>query len=428
MQGGGSWGAYTWGVLDALLASRRVDIVQLSGTSAGAINAAIVASALAKGTPAQARESLRAFWLRIADPAFADVVRAMWGPLGHRLRHSVGDWLLAGGALSPYGANPLGLNPLRSAIEAHVDIDAIRSKSSPALYVTVTNVKTGLPRVISNDAMSIDALLASACLPELFQAVELDGEAYWDGGYCGNPTLWPMIHNGAARDDLIVVQLVSDLAGDVPVDARSIRRRVGEIVFNSSLVAEMQAIAAMRDARCARQRPGERRPTCALHRIGPPREALADRRIGQRALARWLQRLHEEGLAAGRQFMSRHGRDLGVRETLDVAKVFSDGHKPRMRAPHACRLPRPQRSRRDYVATAATPDQRRSRAQRAFPRGEIRTLQMPFGGLLECAAGADQRRFGEWRAQQLHRDRQPVAPTCRPAATTRRCRGNWRHV
>jgi NTE family protein len=331
LQGGGSWGAYTWGVLDALLASRRVDIVQLSGTSAGAINAAIVASALAKGAPAQAREALRAFWLGIADPAFADVVRAMWGPLGHRLRHSVGDWLLAGGALSPYGANPLGLNPLRSAIEAHVDIDAIRSKASPALYVTVTNVKTGLPRVISNDAMSIDALLASACLPEFFQAVELDGEAYWDGGYCGNPTLWPMIHNGAARD-IIVVQLVSDLAGDIPVDARSIRRRVGEIVFNSSLVAEMQAIAAMRTLAARGDGPASV-TDLRLHRIGPPHETLAiDGSASERSRV-WLQRLQDEGLAAGRQFMSRHGRDLGVRETLDVAKVFSDGHKPRMRAP-----------------------------------------------------------------------------------------------
>lgn len=330
LQGGGSWGAYTWGVLDALLASRRVDIVQLSGTSAGAINAAIVASALAKGTPAQAREALRAFWLGIADPAFADVVRAMWGPLGHRLRNSVGDWLLAGGALGPY-ANPLGLNPLRTAIEAHVDIDAIRGKSSPALYVTVTNVKTGLPRVISNEAMSIDALLASACLPELFQAVELDGEAYWDGGYCGNPTLWPMIHNCTARD-IIVVQLVSDLAGEIPVDARSIRRRVGEIVFNSSLVAEMQAIAAMRTL-AARGNGPSSVVDLRLHRIGPPREALAvDGSASERSRV-WLERLHEEGLAAGRQFLSRHGRDLGVRETLDVAKVFSDGHKPRMRAP-----------------------------------------------------------------------------------------------
>jgi NTE family protein len=177
LQGGGSWGAYTWGVLDTLLASRSVSIAQLSGTSAGAINAAIVASALATGSPAQARKALRSFWLGIARPAAADLGREVWGPVERAWRETVGMWLLSRSAVSPYSANPLGINPLRDAIAAHVDIDAIRSKSAPALFVTVTNVKTGLPRVISNDAMTIDALLASSCLPQLFQAVELDAVA-----------------------------------------------------------------------------------------------------------------------------------------------------------------------------------------------------------------------------------------------------------
>ena len=119
------------------------------------------------------------------------------------------------------------------------------SKSAPALFVTVTNVRSGLPRIISNADLSVVALLASACLPDLFPAVEIDGELYWDGGYGGNPTLWPMIHSGVA-DDLILVQLVPDRIEQVPTDSLSIRRRVGEIVFHSSLVAEMQAIHAMR--------------------------------------------------------------------------------------------------------------------------------------------------------------------------------------
>src|SRR2546426_1923552 len=131
LQGGGAWGAYTWGVLDALLASRSVGVVQLSGTSAGAINAAIVASALARGTPARARESLRSFWLRIANPALADLGREVWGPMERTWRKTMGAWLMSTGALSPYNSNPLGINPLRDAIAAHVDIDAIRSKSAP---------------------------------------------------------------------------------------------------------------------------------------------------------------------------------------------------------------------------------------------------------------------------------------------------------
>src|SRR5258706_197169 len=117
------------------------------------------------------REALSAFWLQIAAPAVADLGRELWGPVERSWRESMGAWLVSTGSLSPYNANPLGINPLREAIAAHVDIDAIRSKAAPALFVTVTNVKTGLPRVISNEAMSIDALVASACLPQLFQAV-----------------------------------------------------------------------------------------------------------------------------------------------------------------------------------------------------------------------------------------------------------------
>jgi len=331
LQGGGSWGAYTWGVLDALLAGRTVTIAQLSGTSAGAINAAIVASALAKGSPADARRALRSFWLAMSDPTLSNLAHELWRPVEHKWRDSLGAWLWSTGMLSPYSANPLGINPLRDAIAAHVDIDAIRSKSSPALYVTVTNVRTGLPRVFANDAMSIDALLASASLPQLFQAVEIDGEAYWDGGYCGNPTLWPMVQSGVARD-LIVVQLVPDYAESVPKDAPAIRRRIGEIVFNSSLVAEMQAISAMRSV--AGRGAGQASALdVRLHRIGPPRRDLLERGSSFERSRGWLELLYEAGRADARQFMDRHSADLGVRETLDVAHVFADEHKPKVRVP-----------------------------------------------------------------------------------------------
>src|SRR5271169_298268 len=331
LQGGGSWGAFTWGVLDVLLASRSFSVAQLSGTSAGAINAAIVAGALAQGTPARARELLRSFWLQIARPAVADLGREVWGPMERTWRNTMGAWLLSTGALSPYNTNPLGINPLRDSIAAHVDIDAIRSKTAPALFVTVTKVKTGLPRVISNEAMTVDALLASACLPQLFQAVEIDGEPYWDGGYCGNPTLWPMIHSGAARD-LIVVQLVPDGTDDVPTDAPAIRQRIGEIVSNSSLVAEMQAIAAMRSV-ATRGEGASNVLDLRLHRIGPPPRDLLEQGSSLERSRAWLHRLHGEGRAAARRFITRHGADVGVRETLDIAGEFQDGHKPKVRMP-----------------------------------------------------------------------------------------------
>src|SRR6266542_2498526 len=331
LQGGGSWGAYTWGVLDALLASRGVAIAQLSGTSAGAINAAIVAGALAKGSTAQARQALRSFWLSIAEDASADLMRAWFGPLERHWRNSINEWLLAYGIAPPYAANPCAVDFLRNAIAKHVDIDAIRSKFAPVLFVTVTAVKTGLSRVISNDAMSIDVLLASASLPDLFPAVEIDGEWYWDGGYGGNPTLWPMISSHVSND-IIVVQLMPDRIDEVPTGTAAIRRRISEIVFNSRLVAEMQAISAMR----AVATPTGKAANVAdvrLHRIGPPRVELFDQGSAIDRARPWLSLLHDEGLLDGKRFMARHRADIGVRETLDVRHAFVDPNNPRIPLP-----------------------------------------------------------------------------------------------
>jgi len=324
LQGGGSWGAYTWGVLEALLASRSVVVTQLSGTSAGAINAAIVASALAKGSPARARHALQSFWLSIAADASVDLVSRLWAPLQRRWTDSMSDWLHVYGAPPTHAANPFAADLLRNAIDRSVDIDAIRSNSAPALFVTATNVRTGLPRVFSNASMSVDVLLASACLPELFPAVEIDGESYWDGAYGGNPTLWPMIDSGLAAD-LIVIQLLRDRVGQVPIDARAIRRRVSEIVFNSSLVAEMQAINAIR-AKGGSSNGMSSLGDVRLHRIGPPSDKLSELGSGVERARIWLQQLHDEGVAAGRGFMARHGADIGVRETLDIGRAFVDAH------------------------------------------------------------------------------------------------------
>ena len=341
LQGGGSFGAYTWGVLDALLGSRTLSISQLSGTSAGAINGAIVASWLAKGSRAKAREALRSFWLAIAAPAVSDVVPVapivhlgaeLWGPVERKWRETVGTWLLSTNVLSPYNVNPLGVNPLREAIAAHVDIDAIRSKSAPALFVTLTNVRTGLPRIVANDAMTLDVLLASACLPQLFQAVEIDGEPYWDGGYSGNPTLWPLIQGGGSRD-LIVVQLTPDQVTKLPTDSTAIHRRIDEIVFASSLVAEMQAISAMRAAASRSNDGASGVLDVRLHRVGPPPAEVSGQGSPMERSRAWLEMLHEEGRRAAKRFLRRNGAAIGVRETLDIAKVFADARKPKVRIP-----------------------------------------------------------------------------------------------
>jgi NTE family protein len=331
LQGGGSWGAYTWGVLDVLLASRTVAVTQLSGTSAGALNAAIVASALARGSATLARKKLREFWMALARPAVADFGRDLWGPAEQQWRETIGAWLFSRNGVSPYDSNPLGINPLRDVIAAHVDIDAIRSKTAPGLYVTVTNVKTGLPRVISNDEMSVDALLASACLPQLFQAVDIEGEPYWDGGYSGNPTLWPLIRGGSR--DLIVVQLTPERATELPKKTAAIHRRIDEIVFASSLVAEMQAIAAMRAMAGRLSDTTSGVLDVRLHRIGPPPVELSGQGSPLDRSRAWLERLYEGGRRAAKRFLVRNGSMIGVRETLDIAKVFTDGHKPKVRLP-----------------------------------------------------------------------------------------------
>jgi NTE family protein len=330
LQGAGSWGAYTWGVLDALLASRTLAIGQLSGTSAGAINAAIVASALAGGSTRRARDALRSFWLDVAYPINPSPGGEMWAPVERAWRESIGAWLLSTGT-SPYQLNPLGVNPLRDLIVRHVDIEALRSRDAPPLYVTLTNVKTGLPRVVANDAMTVDVLVASACLPQLFQAVEIDGEPYWDGGYSGNPTLWPMIDHGVSRD-LIVVQLVPDEIDAAPTDAPGIRRRVSEIVFNSSLVAEMQAISAMR-ALAGHNDSDLAIVDTRLHRIGPPPPALLMQGSALERSQQWLLTLYGEGRAAARRFVARHAAHIGVRETLDIGRAFAREHRFQMDQP-----------------------------------------------------------------------------------------------
>jgi NTE family protein len=188
-------------------------------------------------------------------------------------------------------------------------------------------VRTGLPRIIASAEMTLDALAASACLPQMFQAVEIDGEPYWDGGYSGNPTLWPLIRHGDAGSDVLLVQLAPDYRAETPQDGTAIKERVAEIMFNSSLVAEMQAIVAIREAAQGAS------PFSAvrLHRIGPPPSDLMDQGSAVARSWTWLTRLRDEGRAAARTFLKRHARELGERETLDIARLFQSPQKPRIR-------------------------------------------------------------------------------------------------
>ena len=252
LQGGGAHGAFTWGALDRLLEEDRLEIAGISGTSAGAMNAAMVKTGLLHSGRDGARDQLDRFWGSIRQNAEAPV-----NPLGdwlklfsggtdmlaeamyHAPRRFMQDTFLR--SFSPYEWNPFDINPLRDLLEELIDFDAVCTACAPHLYVCATNVRSGRIRIFDDAAMSTDAILASACLPFLFRAVEIEGEAYWDGGYMGNPALFPLFTGTAARDIIIVVVNPIERA-EVPRTANDILNRVNELSFNSSLLRELRAI------------------------------------------------------------------------------------------------------------------------------------------------------------------------------------------
>lgn len=247
LQGGGSHGAFAWGVLDKLLEDGRIEIEGISATSAGAMNAAVLADGLASGGPDAARQALADFWQRIAQAASLSPLQP--SPLD-RLAHNHGfdfnpffqafDLMVR--LFSPYQLNPMNFNPLQRVIEQSIDFERLRAQSPLKLFLSATNVRTGKVRVFRTGEITADAVMASACLPFMFQAVEIEGEAYWDGGYMGNPAIFPLIYECASQD--VVVVHINPLARrEVPKTAMEILNRMNEISFNSSLMREMRAIA-----------------------------------------------------------------------------------------------------------------------------------------------------------------------------------------
>ena len=253
LQGGGAHGAFTWGVLDRLLQAERFRYEGISGTSAGAINAVVFASGWLADGAAGAQANLAELWRQVAELA---------RPLQ---RSGIPRAALDATAqlLSPYQLNPLGINPLRELLERLVDFERLRSERSLKLFIAATNLRTGAVRIFVNRDLSADAVLASACLPWLQQAVEIEGEAYWDGGYVSNPPLLPVIE-GCRTQDLLLVRINPGARSTLPRSAGEIRNRVGEIVFDQPLERELALLEARRDAPLALS-PAQRRIAC--HRL-----------------------------------------------------------------------------------------------------------------------------------------------------------------
>lgn len=248
LQGGGMHGAFAWGVLDRLLEDGRLEIEGVSATSAGAMNAVVLAYGLLKGDADSARQALHDFWHAVAQSAekHSPFRQMPWlkGAHSFGLDHSplylMADIILR--ILSPYQFNPHNMNPLRDLLEQQVDFAALRKDCPIQLYLCATNVETSKIRIFSGQDMCIEAVLASACLPTLFQAVEIDGEHYWDGGYVGNPAIFPLIYH-CQTNDVVIVHINPIVRPGVPTTASDILNRINEVSFNSSLMREMRAIA-----------------------------------------------------------------------------------------------------------------------------------------------------------------------------------------
>ena len=247
LQGGGAHGAFAWGVLDRLLEEERLAFEGISACSAGSMNAVVLAHGLAEGGRDGAKAALAEFWRRISGAALLSPLQP--SPLdrithNHSLASSPAFVMLdlVTRMLSPYQFNPANFNPLRDILAATVDFDALRENGAVKLFLSATNVCTGKVKIFRNQEVSLDAVMASACLPHLFQAVEIDGERYWDGGYMGNPALFPIIYDCESAD-IVVVHINPLNRCDEPKTAQEILNRVNEISFNSSLMREMRAIA-----------------------------------------------------------------------------------------------------------------------------------------------------------------------------------------
>lgn len=327
LQGGGAHGAYTWGVLDRLLEDERIDIEGISGTSAGAMNAAILVDGFAKGGRSRARDNLSQFWRRISEVgSFSPMQQTPWDRLmnGWNMDSSPSYMLydIYSRMFSPYNTNPFNLNPMQKLLEEMLDIKNLNKHKGIQLFITATSVRSGQARVFTCREITIDVLLASACLPFLFQAVEVDGDHYWDGGYMGNPSLWPLIYECKSHD-IMLVQINPFTRSEVPKTSAEIIDRVNEISFNASLIGELRAISfASRLVREKKVNSSDYKDL-RMHLIFSPQklhELNASSKMNVNM--EFFQYLHDIGYNAADEWLHKNFDQLGVAGTFHFHETF----------------------------------------------------------------------------------------------------------
>jgi len=327
LQGGGAHGAFTWGVLDRVLEEPNLRIEGISGTSAGAMNGALLVSGYGEGGPEGARRALESFWRRVSDAAQLSPFRRT--PLDILM----GRWTidtspafiavdLLSRVFSPYDLNPGGNNPLREVLADCVDFKQL-AKVPIKLFVTATNVRTGRGHVFRNAELTPDVLLASACLPTLFQAIEINGEPYWDGGYAGNPTITPLVRECESQDTLLVAVNPVERPG-TPRSARDILNRVNEVSFNATLLKELRMIALLRHVADPGNTEGARWAEMRIHLISS--KMMVELGYSSKLNAEWefLTMLRDEGRRSASAFFDAHRDDIGKRSTLNIDLLLKE--------------------------------------------------------------------------------------------------------
>jgi NTE family protein len=329
LQGGGAHGAFTWGVVDRLLEEPGLRLAAASGASAGALNAAVLASGLAEGGPAQARLKLDLFWQRVS--ALARLIPRRPDPFEHVAPSWNAEWAFPNSALdllmrfaSPYQFNPLGLNPLRDVVVELIDFERLRGRNALRLLIAATNVETSAGRIFGNDELSADVLLASACLPTLNQAVKLGDGYYWDGGFTSNPPILPLVELGVA-DDLVLVRVNPTREAGVPMDPQAIRTRLSRIAFEAPLKRELDLVERLRTLSAANDGAdglGGRLKRLRLHTIADDATMTElDQSSRLQLDARLLQHLRRAGRTAATRWLDDFRAEVATRPsaTLDRA-------------------------------------------------------------------------------------------------------------
>ena len=331
LQGGGAHGAFAWGVLDKLLEDGRLALDAITATSAGSMNAVVMAYGMSLGGCDGAREKLAQFWRAIscAGAIYSPVRRTPWESWLN-LHHAAADvspgfilFQAITSLLSPYQFNPFDLNPLRDVLRALVDFERLRAcPRATRLFLGATNVRTGKIRVFENAEISVDVVLATACLPYIFKAVEIDGQHYWDGGFMGNPAIYPVIYRGASRD-VIIVHVNPLIRETLPVTAHEIYDRMNEISFNSSLMREMRAIAFVSRLVDADTLDKRYYRKMLIHSIRDDKE-MNQHGVASKLDPDWdfLRHMHDTGRIAAESWLSEHFDKVGHESSIDIAATF----------------------------------------------------------------------------------------------------------